>query len=324
MLLPLLLSGLVAEPLKPVVETQPVSADADDPAIWVAPEPSHSLIFGTDKIEKVGGLYAFDLDGKVVQRIENLDRPNNVDVQQDVQFGDDVYDLAVVTERGAKRLRIFKIDRSNGRLSEASGKTAVFTERSDKNAVPMGIGLLKRTDGSLLAIVSPKGGPKKGYLEARPIVRNGSVFDLGEPIAFGDFSGQGEIESVFADDLHQKVYYSDELASLCQVDSGLTTEPVRRFGASDYKGDREGLARYENYLVSSDQIEGGSRLQLFDPETLSRVAVIATVADSTDGLDCTDRPLGPKFPKGLLVMMNSKGKNFLLFDWRDVEQRTRP
>ena len=41
-------------------------------------------------------------------------------------------------------------------------------------------------------------------------------------------------------------------------------------------------------------------------------------ADGTDGLDVTSTPLGPRFPNGLLIMMNSGAKNFLIADWRDI------
>lgn len=46
-------------------------------------------------------------------------------------------------------------------------------------------------------------------------------------------------------------------------------------------------------------------------------------ADGTDGLDVTSAPLGPDFPDGLLVAMNSASRNFLLFRWRDIRDRMR-
>jgi myo-inositol-hexaphosphate 3-phosphohydrolase len=41
-------------------------------------------------------------------------------------------------------------------------------------------------------------------------------------------------------------------------------------------------------------------------------------ADSTDGLDLVSSPLGPEFPDGLLVAMNSAPRTFLLTRWKDV------
>ena len=50
------------------------------------------------------------------------------------------------------------------------------------------------------------------------------------------------------------------------------------------------------------------------------MATIPTRADSTDGLEVTSRPL-PGFPDGMLVMMNSSPRNFLIYDWRAVASR---
>jgi len=38
-----------------------------------------------------------------------------------------------------------------------------------------------------------------------------------------------------------------------------------------------------------------------------------TASDDTDGIEATSRAL-PGFPQGLVVMMNSAGRNFLVYD----------
>ena len=45
------------------------------------------------------------------------------------------------------------------------------------------------------------------------------------------------------------------------------------------------------------------------------IAVMESTADETDGIEVTARPLGPKFPNGMLVVMNSSGRNFWLFNF---------
>lgn len=53
--------------ITPLYVTEPVQFDSDDPAIWVNPaDSSKSLIIGTDKDEN-GGLYVFDLQGKIIK-----------------------------------------------------------------------------------------------------------------------------------------------------------------------------------------------------------------------------------------------------------------
>src|SRR5690606_24715952 len=89
--------------VEPTVITETVTFDTDDPAIWIHPsEPSKSLIIGTDK-NKDGALYAFDLDGKIVNVVKNIVRPNNVDIAYGFPFHEELIDIAVVTERLEQR-----------------------------------------------------------------------------------------------------------------------------------------------------------------------------------------------------------------------------
>ncbi len=74
---------------------------------------------------------------------------------------------------------------------------------------------------------------------------------------------------------------------------------------------------------------GASRVMIYPrggtakgPHDQSLVAAVPTGADETDGLDVTSAPL-PGFPGGLLAMMNSRPKNFLLFSWSTVATRLR-
>ncbi len=79
----------------------PANADADDPAIWVHPrDPERSVVLGT---LKEGGLAAFDLGARTLQLVPAGlgGRFNNVDV---------VGDLAVVSDRGRDRVRVYRID----------------------------------------------------------------------------------------------------------------------------------------------------------------------------------------------------------------------
>ena len=57
--------------VQPAVITEQVNFDTDDPAIWINPQDaSQSLIIGTDK-ETEGGLFVFDLNGKIVNKVED-------------------------------------------------------------------------------------------------------------------------------------------------------------------------------------------------------------------------------------------------------------
>lgn len=85
-------------------------ANADDPAIWVNPgRPGKSVVLGT---LKNGGLTVFDLTGKELQHVATPSdgRFNNVDLVTGVLVGGKLRDLAVVTDRGLDKLRVYSVD----------------------------------------------------------------------------------------------------------------------------------------------------------------------------------------------------------------------
>lgn len=296
--------------LGPPLGTEPAGDDADDPAVWLHPRDiSRSLILATNKVPAPrGALVVYGIDGRIRQRIDNLDRPNNVDVQDD---------LAIVTERLKQRLRLFRI--SESRITEIGG-APVFEGQTGPSAAPMGIAIYKRTsDGALFAIVSRKSGPANGYLWQYRI--NGTK--LNKVREFGTFSGgtKNEIEAIAVDDELGFVYYADEGCCIrkyhADPDHPLATAEVGKFGLTGFQGNREGIAIHRDYVICTDQIPGASRYHLFPRRGAQSdaVAVLHGTADSTDGIEVVSQPLGPNYPRGLLIAMNSAGRNFLLFPW---------
>lgn len=327
-------------PLSPVVATGPVPNDADDPAIWInRKNPERSLILGTDKMEETGGLYVWNLEGRQFQVMTPLDRPNNVDIAYGLPFGDGKADIAVVTERKKNRLRVFRIDGESGKLTDVSGQTEVLKGEEGEAREPMGLTLYTRPrDGAIFAIVSPKTGPASGYLAQYRLQVEGGKVNATFVRRFGKFSGRdamgdGEIEAVFADNEAGIVYAADERfgirAQAADPQAENAGQELFVIGQQGFASDREGIALLRPtgarpVLVAVDQIAGGSVLHIFARPTVDSKAAptflltIPTVADETDGLDATTEPLGPKFPGGVVVMMNSKDRNFLLFDARSI------
>jgi 3-phytase len=328
--------------LEPMGRTAKVPNDPDDPAIWIHPsDPSKSLVLGTDKIETAGGLYVFGLDGALRQSMTPLDRPNNVDVEYGFASGAAITDIAVLTERMQHRLRVFAIPPDGGPLRDlaAAGLPVLEGETGDASE-PMGIALYKRPrDGAVFAIVAPKSGETSNYLWQYRLDTN-SFGRIAATLVrrFGKFSRVGaepdeigEIEAVVVDDALGYVYYSDERSAIrkyhADPDHPDADRELAVIGAEGYMGDREGLAIYETgkstgFLVSSDQVEGRTRVRLYrregapgNPHDHTDVRTIVTASDNTDGLEVTSQPL-PGFPQGLLVMMNSSDRDFLLYDWR--------
>jgi 3-phytase len=331
-------SSIDQSAIKPEIQTDAVLGDADDPAIWICREdPSRSLILGTDKSEGAdGALYVFGLDGKTRQRIGGLDRPNNVDVQAGLKLGGLRVDIAVLTERNHHRLRAFAIPSDGGELVEVSsaGRLDVFQGEPGLRGAPMGIAIYRRpTDGEVFAVLSRKEGPTEGYLWQYRLHDDGKGRVAATKVReFGTFSGEGEIEAVAVDDAAGRVYYADEGHGIhvwhADPDHPDAGDEITLFGRTEFKADREGIAvmphtNGQGFLLFSDQVEGGSPLLIFDRAgDLSKpIATIQTVTDDTDGLEATSTPLGPRFPRGLVVMMNSRGHNFFLYSWDKLNPR---
>lgn len=298
--------------MTPALATGKVAGDPDDPAIWRHPtDPAQTLILGTDKASPNGALHVFGLDGKERQVITGLDRPNNVDVRDN---------LAVLTERNKQQLRVFRIDPASGKLSEA-GAIPVFTGQSGDRALAMGIALYRRKgDGALFAIVSRKSGPSGAYLWQYRLTDDGTRVTGEKVREFGQYSGgaKNEIEAVAVDDAEGYVYYSDETCCVRKYYAdpqapGARNE-VARHATDKFEGQREGIAITQFWLIVTDQIAGKSQYHVYAKrgQALRPIFILRGNADSTDGIEAIDTPL-PGFPNGLLVAMNSSAKNFLLF-----------
>lgn len=320
--------------------TDAVTDDADDPAIWVHPtDPSRSLIVGTNKVMAPNGaLVVFGLDGAIRQTIAGIDRPNNVDIETGITLDGRLVDLAITTERLQHRLRVYTIAQDGSGLSEL-GVIPVLEGQTGEFSEPMGIGLYKRpSDNVLFAIVAPKLGPASKYLWQYRIEGDGLGGVKGTMVRrFGNFSEKaaapgesGEIEAIVVDDALGYVYYSDERFGIhkwhADPDHADADRELAVFGLEGYQMDREGLGLYTRpdgtgFLVSTDQIPNGSIYKVYrregEPGAPHRHVVVTervTTVDETDGLEVVSSPL-PGFPAGLVVAMNSNGRNFAMFSW---------
>ena len=129
------------ERVQPVVISEAVPYDTDDPAIWIHPtDPTQSLVLGTDKGGDTdqGGLYVFRLDGTIDRELSfiPLNRPNNVDIAYNMVMGTDTLDIAVVTVRRENTIRVFSLP---DMMPIDNGGIPVFEGETDRD--PMGISL---------------------------------------------------------------------------------------------------------------------------------------------------------------------------------------
>ncbi len=306
----------------PKLFTAPVGADADDPAILARGE--RTLILGTDKTAAPeGGLYVFELNGQVVSKFVGLDRPNNVDVIPGFLFGGEEGDLAVVTERFKKRLRCFRVG-TDGALTDLSGSTDVFIGWPEVDREPMGVATAQ-WGGVARAWVSPKTGPKSEHFERGTLAWNPVTqkVDYRQDLRFGYFSGKKETESLKVDVGTKRIYCSDEGAGIWSFDA--ETGMIQGFISNPlHTGDHEGLATTRRVLINSDQRVDKNVFWAYRLSDHSLLGGFSSPVDDTDGIDLSETTMGKDFPQGIMVAMNSKGKNFAIFDLRDVLAAVQP
>jgi 3-phytase len=317
--------------IKPVIITEAVKYDTDDPAIWVnKADPAKSLVIGTDK-DADGALYVFDLQGKIVadKVVRGLKRPNNVDLAYGLMLNGKPTDIAITTERISHKLRIYSLPDmkpvDNGGIDMFVGETG--PEYRDL----MGISIYTAKDGKMYAIVGRKSGPKTGGYIWQYLLGDDGKGNVKATLVrkFGEYSGKKEIESIAVDNELGYIYYSDEQTGVRQyyADPQKGDKQLSIFGTTGFKADHEGISIYKltdstGYIMVSDQ--GANRFQIFSREGTKqnpfehKLLKIANVqARESDGSDVVNVPLNDTFKHGLFVVM-STDKTFHYYRWEDI------
>jgi 3-phytase len=323
------LAAVRKDAVKPMVITQQLPHDTDDPAIWINPvDATKSIVIGTDK-DTDGGLYAFDLNGKIIKKSIPLKRPNNVDIAYGLILNGKKVDVAVTTERETNSIRVFSLPDlepiDNGGIAVFEGETL---------RAPMGISLYTRaTDQAIFAVVGRKEGPSGSYLWQYKLQDGGQGTVVGEVVRkFGNYSGTKEIEAIAVDNELGTILYSDEQFGIRKY----WADPAKNdnselalFGKGDFKGDNEGIAIYkksatEGYILVSNQQANTFMVYpregaIGDSNSYPLLAEIPTSTIECDGADATAVNLGGAFKNGMFVAM-SNGMTFHFYSWDTMQQ----
>lgn len=329
--------------IKPTFVTETLKWDSDDPAIWINPsDVSQSLIIGTDK-DTDGALYVFNLEGKIIKEktVQNLKRPNNVDVEYGLVLNGTPTDITVTAERETNKIRIFSLPDMKPVDNDGID---VFV--GEVLRAPMGLSLYKRpTDGAIFAIVSRKEGPAENYLWQYLLTDDGNGKIIAEKVReFGKYSGYKEIESIAVDDQLGYVYYSDEQVGVrkyyADPDIYDADKELGIIYTQDYWEDNEGISIYPTgaktgYILVSDQAANRFRIYtregtpaIIDPEdpedneparphVHKLIKIVNVSTNNSDGSEVTNVDLGPNFPNGMFVAM-SDDKTFHIYSWDDI------
>jgi 3-phytase len=311
--------------IKPLYVTDTVQFDTDDPAIWVnAANPALSLVIGTDKDEN-GGLYVFDLKGKIVDNkvVRGLKRPNNVDIAYGLILNGVPVDIAVTTERMTHNLRIFSLPDmkaiDNGGIPVFEGDTA--TDHRDL----MGIALYTSPRKEIYAIVGRKTGPLDGGYLHQYLLTDDGKGNVKATLKrkFGKYSGKKEIEAIAVDNEMGYVYYSDEQFGVRKyyADPAKGDAEISIFAQKGFKEDNEGISIYKltdstGYLLVSDQ--SANLFKVFKREGDNAfVKDLPMSTNNSDGSEVVSVPLNADFKYGLFVGM-SDNKTFQFYRWEDM------
>jgi 3-phytase len=312
-----------------VRETAPVSATgdaADDPAIWVAPEANQSLVIAT---QKQGGLYVFDLAGAIVQEVPG-GRPNNVDLRPGFAWAEGPAPIVGASDRTDNSIALWRFDPETRQL-EAQPRARIPTGFVEVYGFCLG-----RMGEDFVAIASDKG----GEIGAWRLRADGQGAIAAE--RFVTFSLGSITEGCVVDDETGDYYLGDELNGIWRVAlsdaGGAGRRLIDTAGAGGHlTADVEGLSLWlgeggAGYLVASAQ--GGSAFVVYDRVTNEflgdfRIAAsldgAADAVSGTDGIDIVSAPLGPDFPRGLMVAQDDENtdpaalQNFKYVSWADVE-----
>jgi 3-phytase len=316
------------EMVEATIITDSVEYDTDDPAIWIHPTNlAQSLIVGTDK-DSLGGLFVFNLDGKIVNSVKGIKRPNNVDIEYGLMLAGKPVDIAVAAERQTGNLRVFSLP--DMKPVDGGGLPVFVGDTLPMYRDLMGIGLYKSRAGKIYAIAGRKTGPTDGtYLAQYELMDNGKgIVAAKEVRRFGNYSVVKEIEAIFVDDKMGYVYYSDENVGIRKyyADPEKGNEELALFGTTGFTDDHEGISMYATsdstgfILVSDQQAQAfriftreGSNGNPHDHVFLKTVKVSAL---ESDGSEMIALPLG-QFTKGLFVAM-STDKTFHYFKAEDI------
>lgn len=328
------LAPVAENAIKPSVITEPTPNDTDDPAIWInSNDVSKSLIIGTDK-EIGGGLYVYDLDGKIVNKFIDMQRPNNVDVAYGLDINGVKTDIAVTTERKTNTIRVFSLPDlkpiDNGGIPIFEGETG--EEERDGMGIALYTKVIDSVTTEIHAIAGRKTGPSGTYLWQYKLSGNPDGTVSGEVIRkFGTYSGKKEIEAIAVDNESGYIYYSDETAGVRKyyADPKKGNEELAFFAQNDAKRDHEGIAIYKKdektgYILVSNQQKNTFLVykregEANNPHEHKLIAEVPVSTIECDGADAINVNFGSKFPNGIFVAM-SNGNVFQIYDWNILQK----
>jgi 3-phytase len=301
---------------------------ADDPAIWANPaNPAHSLVVATDK---KGGLFVYDMQGKVVQDLRD-GKMNNVDLREGFQLGGKSVVLVTASNRTDRSIGIYRLDTASRQLiNVADGPQP--TELED----PYGLCMYRDPAGKMFVFVNGDDTRKRQW----------ELVDAGNGRVRAnfvrEFTFESQTEGCVADDASGQLIVDEEDVGIWSLsaapDGGKEMKSVQKVAENPaIKDDLEGVGLYDlgdgrGYLVVSSQ--GNDTYAVYRREGAQEyLGSFAVAADpvrgidgisETDGLEVTSRNLGPGFEFGAMIAQDGRNvlpienQNYKYVPWQSI------
>ncbi len=327
-------------PVRFVSETAPIKGSPGDVSIWRHPtEPKKSIFFGLDESKVSTGLYSYDLHGKQIEHISNLNGPNDVKVEYGFETKQNKrIDIVAVLERNIRKVRFYSIEPSTRRLTEVTGNTRVFKDLVGPEGSPTCMALYRDDSERTYIFVARKVTDGDGIIWQYELKSNQGKIDLVFVREFGDFSGVGIVDHMLVDAGNGYLYYCDKEAGVRKYSADAATPHANHelnrlggFNGSGFQGSLTSLGlfvtpgeRGKGFIVMVDRREKSSAIKTYkregeidSPHEQTKVVEeIVFDVDNPGGIDITSMPIKNEFPEGVIVMANASKRNFRVFSWK--------
>lgn len=306
-------------------QTERIDA-ADDPAIISGATPADTRIIGTNK---KGGLYVYDIDGKVAQAAPG-GLPNNVDVRDGFAWPEGASPIVATSDRSDNTIALYRFDPTT-KMLEPAARARIATGFAEVYGIALG-----RLGNDIVAVATSK----TGEVGQWTLTAKGATVDA---VRTRSFALGSIAEGCVVDDEAGAVYVSQELVGLWRFaldptkgDDRALVDAVGPDGK--LAADVEGVTIWQGpnatgYLIVSAQ--GESRFNVYDRTGANAYRGTFKIAGNddgtvddvttTDGLDASSVPQGEAFPRGILVVQDDintapdAAQNFKYVSWADIE-----
>lgn len=292
---------------------------ADDPAIWYNTEmPEKTTIVGTNKRY---GYHVYDLAGSELQSLA-VGKINNADIRTVKDCNGQSIDVLAGSNRSDRSIDIHQMT-SFGQIGAALLKISLG--KFD----PYGFALYQE-GAKWYALVNDKNGEVRQY----HVYCDNNVWksDLARTLKLAS-----QVEGMVADDVNQVLYVGEEEKAVFAFEASAMGDtkamqlPETTSDIPNIKYDIEGIALLPpHYLLISSQ--GNFSYAIYDLRDQTYVTSFTIVdgvvdgVEETDGLEVCARPMGSKYPEGVLVVQDGfnfdngtkKNQNFKIIDLRKV------